>query len=50
MEVAYSTLLARTVASKHPAGLTKFAQDGRDHPRIVTYAVLPFMNEINHPA
>ncbi|TCD68086.1 hypothetical protein EIP91_011539 [Steccherinum ochraceum] len=52
MEVAYSTLLARPVASETPTGLAKFAKDGKEHPRIVTLGgdhtiVLPILRSLN---
>ena len=40
MEVAYSSLLAREVATGDPAersqAVSAFAKDGREHPRIIT--------------
>lgn len=51
MEVAYSTLLAREIASEGKEGsataaVTKrFAKDGKEHPRVVTYVILPSCTE-----
>ena len=46
MEVAYSTLLQRDVARNDTEvmiGSTRpFAKDDKEHPKIVTYACLPF--------
>ncbi|KAH9858070.1 Arginase/deacetylase [Lenzites betulinus] len=56
MEVAYSTLLARPVASKESTALStvsqKFAKDGKQHPRIVSLGgdhtiVLPILRSLN---
>ncbi|KAH9898278.1 Arginase/deacetylase [Cubamyces lactineus] len=56
MEVAYSTLLARTAASEGSTGSTavtqRFAKDGKQHPRIVSLGgdhtiVLPILRSLN---
>ncbi|OBZ68611.1 putative agmatinase 1 [Grifola frondosa] len=55
MEVAYSTLLARPVASKdlvRPSVVQKFAKDGKDHPRIISLGgdhtiVLPILRALH---
>ncbi|KAI0651974.1 Arginase/deacetylase [Trametes meyenii] len=56
MEVAYSTLLARTIASDQSGGTSsaskRFAKDGKEHPRIVTLGgdhtiVLPILRSLN---
>ncbi|KAI0669775.1 Arginase/deacetylase [Trametes maxima] len=55
MEVAYSTLLARTIASDESGSTSvskRFAKDGKEHPRIVTLGgdhtiVLPILRSLN---
>jgi len=56
MEVAYSSLLARPIISQElatrPPVVSKFAKDGKEHPRIITLGgdhtiVLPILRSLN---